>query len=276
MELDVDGRRVFAATGGRPFDAAKPVVVFIHGAGMDHTPWQLVARWFAWHGHGVLAVDLPGHGRSQGPPLPSIAGMAHWIGALLDAAGVTRAALIGHSMGGAIAVEAAAARHDRITRLALLGTAAAIPVNAELLKAARETPTAAYLMMTSWAHARRARTGGHPAPGLWMTGGTLALLAKNAPGVLLADLEACQAWKGGPTAAARIRCPTLVIMGAGDIMTPAKSGRELARLITGSQSVTIPACGHMLLAEAPDGVLDALIAEFAPPKTASFAQASDR
>lgn len=264
MELKVDGRRVYAATGGRPFDAAKPVVVFIHGAGCDHTSWQLQSRWFAWHGHSVLAVDLPGHGRSEGPALASVAEMGAWIGALLDAARVEKAALIGHSMGGAIAVEAAAALGPRVTRVALLGTAASIPVSADLLAAARETPERAYQMMTAWAHGAAAKLGGHPVPGLWMTGGTMALFARNAPGVLHTDLAACDAWKSGPDAARSIRCPALMVMADRDLMTPARKGSELAGLVGGSRTSTIRDCGHMLMAERPDAVLDALIAFFAP------------
>src|ERR1700752_1336507 len=118
MQLKVDGRQVYAATGGRTFDAAKPAMVFLHGAGMDHTVWQLPARSFAWHGHSVLAPDLPGHGRSEGPALASVAEMAVWVAKLLDAAGVREAALVGHSMGAAIALEAAAAMGERITRVA--------------------------------------------------------------------------------------------------------------------------------------------------------------
>ena len=79
MQLKVDGRQVYAATGGRTFDAAKPLIVFLHGAGMDHTVWQLPARSFAWHGYSVLAPDLPGHGRSEGPALSSVAAMAAWV-----------------------------------------------------------------------------------------------------------------------------------------------------------------------------------------------------
>src|SRR5262245_27082984 len=188
MELSVDGRMVYAATGGRPFDPAKPAVLFVHGAGMDHTVWQLPARWFAWHGHSVLAVDLPGHGRSQGPVLASVLEQAQWLGRVMDAAGVERAAIVGHSMGGAMAVEAAAALPERVARIALLGTAAAIPVNAALLGAAREAPERAYQMMTAWSHGHAAKMGGHPVPGLWMTGASLALFARNAPGVLHADL----------------------------------------------------------------------------------------
>lgn len=268
MELNVEGHCVHAATGGRPFDPAKPAVVFVHGAGCDHTVWQLPARWFAWHGHTVLAVDLPGHGRSAGPPLVSLADMARWVGALLDAAGLRQAALIGHSMGAAIALEAAAALPERVTRVGLVGTAAAIPVHRDLLAAAKEEPERAYQMMTAWAHATAAKLGGHPVPGLWMTGGTLALFARNQPGVLHADLAACGAWKSGSEAATRVRCPALVIIAANDIMTPAKNGRELARLIAGSRAVSVADCGHMLLAEAPDAVLDALIDFFAPAQAA--------
>ncbi len=264
MELKVDGRKVHAATGGRSFDAAKPVVVFVHGAGCDHTVWQLPARWFAWHGYSVLAADLPGHGRSDGPPLASVESMASWVGALLDAAGVQQAAVVGHSMGAAIALEAAAAMPERVTRVALLGTAAAIPVHRDLLAAAKEEPARAYQMMTAWAHGASAKIGGNPAPGMWMTGGTLALFARNQPGVLHTDLAACGAWKSGPEAARKVRCPALVVIAANDIMTPPKAGRELAGLIPGGRSVAISECGHMLLAEAPDALLDALIEFFAP------------
>jgi pimeloyl-ACP methyl ester carboxylesterase len=263
MQLKVDGRQVYAATGGRTFDAGKPAIVFLHGAGLDHTVWQLPARSFAWHGHCVLAPDLPGHGRSEGPPLGSVAAMATWVSRLLEAAGVRNTALVGHSMGGAIALEAAASLGDRVTGVALLGAAAAIPVHRDLLAAAREQPDIAYRMMTAWAFGARARMGGNPAPGLWMTGAAMALFARNAAGVLFTDLDACNAWKTGVDAARKLVCPALVLLGSQDIMTPTRNGRELAAMIAGSRTVTIPDCGHMMTAEAPDAVLDALIGFFA-------------
>lgn len=268
MELKVDGKRVFAATGGRPFDRGKPAVVFLHGAGCDHSVWQLPARWFAWHGFSVLAVDLPGHGGSEGAPLADIASLAQWVARLLDAAGLEEAALIGHSMGGAIALETAAALGRRIVRLGLMGTAAAIPVSEPLLAAAREEPQRAYQMMTAWAHGASAKLGGNPAPGLWMTGGTLALFARNRPGVLAADLGACNAWTSGADSASKVSVPALVLIAANDIMTPAKMGQALGKALPASRTVTIPDCGHMLLAEAPDAVLDALIQFFAPTAAA--------
>jgi pimeloyl-ACP methyl ester carboxylesterase len=159
MQFEVDGHQTYAATGGRPFDLAKPTVIFIHGAGMDHSYWQLQSRWFAWHGWSVLAVDLPGHGRSDGDPLTSIAGMGAWIGRLMDAAGVKTATVIGHSMGSAVALEAAALLTGRVDRLALLGVSETIPVHPALLKAAEANDPKAYDMMTAWGHGPSAKMG---------------------------------------------------------------------------------------------------------------------
>src|SRR5471030_2767010 len=115
MQLTVNGIEAFAATGGQPFDPKLPAVVFLHGAGFDHSAWALHSRWFAHHGFGVLAPDLPGHGRSGGAPLPTIADMADWTAALLDAAGVAKAKLVGHSIGSLVALETAARHPARVS-----------------------------------------------------------------------------------------------------------------------------------------------------------------
>jgi pimeloyl-ACP methyl ester carboxylesterase len=269
MELKVDGRKVYAATGGKSFDPKKHAVIFIHGAGQDHTNWQLPARWFAWNGYAALAPDLPGHGRSDGPPPETIQDMAQWIGRLMDAANIKTAGLVGHSMGGAIAVEAAAALPERISRIALLGTALSMPVNEALLTAARDAPEQAHRMITGWALGPRAKIGGNPAPGLWMSGGSLALLSRNQTGTLYAAFNACNRWKSGPESAQRVRCPALAIIGASDSMTPPKIGRALAEKISGSRTVTVPNAGHMMMYEAPDAVLDALIDFFATAEAAA-------
>jgi pimeloyl-ACP methyl ester carboxylesterase len=265
MELELEGRKVYAATGGRSFDRRKPSLLFIHGAGQDHTVWQLPARYFAWHGYAAIALDLPGHGRSDGPPLQSIAAAASWIGRVMDCLGLGAAALIGHSMGAAIAIEAAAARAERISRLAVLGTGFAMPVNDALLAASLAAPEAAFAMIVGWGHGPRAKIGGNAAPGLWMTGFATALLSRNRPGVLHADLAACKAWTSGKEAASRVRCPALVLMGARDAMTPPSAGHALARCLAAGRSVSIADCGHMLMAEAPDATLDALIGFFLSP-----------
>src|SRR6202521_2892892 len=136
MQLSVKGIDPFVATGGRKFDLSQPAIVLLHGAGFDHTTWALHSRWFAHHGFGVLAPDLPGHGRSAGALLPTIAEMADWTVALLDAAGASKAKLVGHSMGSLIALETAARHPDKVLALSLIGTAATMTVGPDLLKAA--------------------------------------------------------------------------------------------------------------------------------------------
>jgi pimeloyl-ACP methyl ester carboxylesterase len=269
MRLTVDGKDVFVATGGKPFDAAKPTVMFVHGAGCDRTGWVLPARWFAHHGWSVLAPDLPGHGLSKGAPLTSVADMAAWVERLLDAAGLPAAALVGHSMGGAIALETAAHAPGRVTALALVGTAATIAVGPALLEAAQKTPDAAYDMMTAWGIGAAAKRGGNAVPGLWLSGGVRRVFGLNAPGVLATDLAACAAWTTGPAAAARITCPTTVVTAALDLMTPAKKGEDLAKLIAGARLTKLGGVGHMIMAEAPDAFLDALIAGLTPTKKAA-------
>ncbi len=259
MLLDVDGHQTYAATGGRPFDPAKRAAIFVHGAGMDHSYWQLQSRWFAWHGWSVLAVDLPGHGRSGGEPLTGIAGMGAWIGRLMDAAGVKTATLIGHSMGAAVVLEAAALLTGRIDRLAMLGIAETIPVHPALLKAAEADDPSAFDMMTAWGHGTSAKMGRNKVPGIWMLGGARQLLARSGPGVLHAGLKACDDWRTGAAAAGRIVCPTVVVCGTQDVMTPLNKGRALAARIADCEQVVIRDCGHMMLQEAPDASLDALI-----------------
>lgn len=261
MELKVDGKRVYCGSGGKPFDAALPTVVFLHGAGMDHTVWALQARYLAHHGRGVLALDLPGHGGSEGPPLRSIPEIADWVWAALDAAGVETAALAGHSMGALTALEAAARAPERTKALALLGVAETMPVHPDLLGAAEANDHAAIDMVNAWAHGAAAHIGGHPAPGTWLIGGGNRLLERAKPGVLHAGLAACNAYQDAAARAAEVSCPVLLVLGALDKMTPAKAGRKLAEAFTAAPSAkveTIPACGHMMMTERPDATLDAL------------------
>ncbi len=256
--MTVDGKRVFAATGGRTFDPAQPTVLFIHGAGMDHTVWALQTRYFAHHGRSVLAVDLPGHGRSGGELLRSVGAMAAWIVHVLDAAAAQSAALVGHSMGALIALEAAAAAPARVRSLALLGIAERMPVHPDLQAAADSNRRLAPELVTSWGHGQSGHLGGNSAPGLWMMGGSLQLLVRAPAGALAADLAACNAHDGALVAATRVACPTLLLLGALDRMTPPAKAKPVAEAIKLSRTVLLPAAGHMLMSERPDAVIDAL------------------
>jgi pimeloyl-ACP methyl ester carboxylesterase len=258
MQLSVNGIDTFVATGGRPFDPSLPAVVMLHGAGFDHSTWALHSRWFAHHGFSVLAPDLPGHGRSSGKPLPTIAEMADWTAALLAVAGAAKAKLIGHSMGSLIALETAARHPGKVAALSLIGTAATMTVGPDLLKAAEAGDTAAIDMVSIWGLGFRAELGGSLAPGLWMHQGAQRVLQQTRPGVLYNDLNACNAYQNGVAAAAEIKVPVTFILGERDMMTPAKAGRTLAAAIPHARTVVLAGAGHMMMVEQPDELLAAL------------------
>ncbi len=271
MMLALDGHdgEAYAYTGGKPFDAALPCVVFVHGALHDHSVWTLLARWFAHHGHAVLAPDLPGHGRSGGTPLADVQALADWLLALLRAAGAGPAALVGHSMGSLVALEAAGRAPAHVRRLAMLATAYPMDVSDALLATARDTPLKAIEMVNGYSLSSTAAKPSYPGPGAWLHGGNRALMrrtqavAQRRLGINLFahDFAVCDAYRNGLQAAAAVQCPVHLILGERDQMTAPKASREIAAALR-AQTVMLPA-GHALMSEAPDAVLGALRAALA-------------
>ena len=273
MLIDVDARRAYCYTGGKPFDAALPTAVFIHGAQNDHSVWALQSRYFAHHGFNVLAVDLPGHGRSGGPALASVEDMASWLVALLDAAGAARVLLIGHSMGSLVALEAAARMADdaapgRVIGLAMLGTTYPMKVSEALLTSARANEPAAIDQVTIWSHARanllQPQNPASPLAGVSTMGVARRLMQRlsiiNPEQLFFTDFSACNAYADGEAAARALTCPVLFIFGSRDMMTPARSTTVLTSAVaavTTTRVVQVDA-GHALMAEQSDAVLDAL------------------
>ncbi len=258
MQLTVNNAAAYAYTGGKTFDPSLPAVVFIHGAEHDHCVWVLQTRYLAHHGHGVLAVDLPGHGRSQGPALESVEAMADWIAALLDAAGVQKAALVGHSMGSLIALECASRHPARVAKVALVGTAFPMKVSDELLTATRDDEPLAQDMVNIWSHSAYAHYPSNPGPGFWVMGENLRLMQRQKPGVMHADFAACNDYANGVKAASALECPALLVMGRKDIMTPPRAAREIAAALKNSRTVEIAGSGHAIMSEKPEELLDAL------------------
>jgi pimeloyl-ACP methyl ester carboxylesterase len=258
MDFVVEGRKAFAYTAAHALDAKQPTLVFVHGAGLDHSVFGLQSRYFGYHGWNVLALDLPGHGRSAGPPVASVGGMADWIFSVLDSLKVAKASLVGHSMGSLISVECAARRPARVERIALLAVGYPMKVNEAFLDAARRNDPAAYDMETIWGHAAQVPLGGDPSPGMWMYGDALARLRRLAPGVLYSDLKACNDYRFE----GNVSCPALFVLGKRDVMTPPRTAAELQGRIPNAKSVLLAPSGHAPMAEAPDATLDALIAFF--------------
>ena len=261
MKLMVHGREAYAYTGGKPFDPTLPTVVFVHGAVNDHTVWTLLARWCAHHGFGALAVDLPGHMRSAGPALSSVESLADWVLALLDAAGTQRAALVGHSLGSLVALEAAARAPERASRLVMIATCVPMPVPQALLDLSTQDVHAAIDRVVTFSFSTLAAKPSYPGPGVWLRPATRQLMrlvqaGSGDPLLFHTDFAACNNYGGGLAAAARVACPAHLVLADGDRMTLPRAAREVAMALKAAVH-TVPG-GHFLMQEQPDAALAAL------------------
>ena len=258
MEFAVGSHQVFAGTGGRPLDKSLPTVVLLHGAGMNHTIWALQARALAHRGRNVLAFDFPGHGSSTGPALASVEALADWLLRALAELGVAHFRLAGHSMGSLVALETAARAGTACEALALLGFVPEMHVNPDLLNAARAGAHLAAELIVAWSFGLKNLTSGNPALGVFPPDDALRLIEHTPAESLAADLAACDRYQGAVTAAGAVRCPVLLLLGAGDRMTPAKKAEAFAARFAQARSIVLRDCGHMLMVEQPVAVLDSL------------------
>jgi pimeloyl-ACP methyl ester carboxylesterase len=266
MELTVNGAKTYCYTGGKAFDPVKPTVVFIHGVLNDHSVWILQSRYLANHGWNVLAVDLPGHCRSAGEAPSTVEEAAGFIGALLDAAGVQRAALVGHSWGSLIAMEAAARLKDRVTHAVLVGTAFPMKVSPALIDAALNEPEKGMQMINTFSRSTLAAPPSAFGPGTWVHGASLALnrrVLRSNPqvNVFHRGFVACDRYAGGEAAMAALTCPVLFLLGGQDQMTQPRAAQGLIQAAKAAgksvQVVTLPV-GHHQMTETPDLTLFAI------------------
>ena len=266
MIVTVNGHPTYCYTAGKPFDAAKPTVVFIHGVLNDHSVWILQSRYLANHGWNVLAIDLPGHCKSEGHAPASVEEAATFIAALLDAAGIEKAALIGHSWGSLIALEAASKLKERITHLILVGTAFPMKVSPALLDSSLNDPMTALKTINVFSRSTLAAPPSALGPGTWVYGANMALgrrvLASNTQvNVFHRGFKACNDYANGEVAISQVSCPTLFLLGAQDQMTQAKAAQPLiikAQSTGKNFKVVSLAVGHHQMTEAPEETLMAI------------------
>ena len=232
------------ATGARP-------LVFVHGAGLSCEAWGSLPRLCAAGGSPTCAIDLPGHGGSGGPALTTIPAMADWLTGTLCDLRLDRPVLVGHSMGALVALHAASIAPDQVGGLVLIGVGARMPVNPRLLETAQRNPAQAAALIARWAFRDGRPAGTNPTPTPTMRMAARRLLGDAAPGVLATDLAACDVYADAEECAARLDLPCLLVIGAGDRMTPPEAGRALAKAFSHARVTTIPACGHMAMIEAP-------------------------
>ena len=239
---------VSGASGGRSIDGDGPLVLLVHGAAMDRSVWSLQTRWLAHHGVAALAIDLPGHGASADEERGSIEDYADWLAALVTAAD-RPVHLVGHSMGTFIALETTS--RAEVASITLVGTAASMPVHPALLEAAEANDPLAAQLMSGWAFAATSRTGPHPSPGASMVGGTQAMIAQAAAGVLFHDLSMCAAYTSAVDTASTVTIPTTLLLGQADKMTPVANAKPVIEAIEQCRVEIVPAVGHMVMIEAP-------------------------
>ncbi len=259
MYISIDNTDYYAYTGTHELDANLESVVFVHGASMDHSVWSHQSRYFAYHGYNVVAVDLPGHKFSNGALLDRVEDMAEWLLAIINQCDGKAIHLVGHSMGSLVSVEVAS-RYDSenkpLKSLSMVGFSYPMSVTPQLMDAAKNTPSQAYSMMTQWSHT--SKLGGEPVPGFWSPGMQMSMMENSAEGSIYGNLKACDNYKGGAAAFEKVSCPILFISGWLDKMAPAKLARQVADTKDNADIVTIPNCGHSIMSESPDGVLDNL------------------
>ena len=258
MYIELDGAKYYANTGGREHIKGQPYLTFIHGAGMDHSIWALFNRYHASNGYNTLAIDMPGHGKSGGDALTTVEAMADWLCHLLEAAQIEHTSLAGHSLGSLVALETAARRADCTESLTLMGTAVPMPVGEPLLNAAEKGNHTAVDMIMLFGHGYAAQLGGNPVAGVNIVNNNMRLLERALDDLLYTDLNACNLYQNGLNAATGLDVPTTLILGQQDRMTPARAATDLAKALPKCQTRILENCGHMMLAENPEAVHQAL------------------
>ncbi len=252
MYFQVNSKKAFATTGGKPFDNSLPTVIFLHGSGLDHTFWGLHARFFAFRKYSVLALDFPGHTNSDGPPLASIEDMASWLTDVVEALDLSNISIVAHSQGCLTALEFASRFPQKLRSVSFIASGLATPVNAALINSAQNDPDAAIAMMMSWGFGSAGHLHQGPIPGNSMLAGGRSVMSGNVPNELATDLKACDAYQNGKAAAAKIRGPVQVILAGKDRMAPKKACMELVNHLADPEVHVVPRSGHMIPLEAPN------------------------
>lgn len=258
MYINIRNQKTFFSNGTGSIKSGQPSVVFLHGGGMDHTVWVLPARYFARHGYNVYAFDFPGHGRSEGKLCKTIDEFSDWLAEAVQTLEIRSPTVVGHSMGSLVALNFAARYPRQLRSLVLLGASTPMPVAESLLAAAKNNHHDAIDMANTWSHSYFGQMGGNESPGMVMTIAGQRLLERAGKDAFFTDLTACNAFVDGAELAAKITATSLIIIGNQDRMTTAMNALKVAEIIPNSRTVRLDHCGHSMLSEQPNAVLDAL------------------
>jgi len=234
---------VFVSTGGMEIDTKKPTILLMHGSGLSHIVWSLHEQFYAAQGFNVLAIDLPGHGNSEGPALKSIQEISDWVKKLMNEININTITFVGHSQGSLVGIDFGSRYSELINKLVLVSGSYRMPVNQDLIDLAEAGDEKAVLLMMKWGYeGSKAFIGGNPVKKIINS-------SREIREILAVDLNACNNYKDGKESLEKINCPTLCIFGDLDKMVPLEVGNKMAAMIKNSEKKVINNCGHMIIFE---------------------------
>tara|TARA_Y100001970_G_scaffold41512_1_gene51351 strand:+ start:41139 stop:41912 length:774 start_codon:yes stop_codon:yes gene_type:complete len=243
--LEVENKKVFASNAGQSFDKKKETIVLLHGSGQSHVVWSLTDQFLSDIGYNVYALDLPGHGNSDGESLKSIEEMSSWLDKVIKKIGIEKLSIIGHSQGCLVALDYSNKFSNKVKKLIFIAGSYEIPVNQSLISLAESGNMESLNLMMKWGYGYSKQfIGGNPLQKILNS-------SREVREVLAVDLKACNNYKNGLAATKKINCPSLFVFGELDKMIKINKGKEFSSLVPGSKTHIIKECGHMIILENP-------------------------
>ena len=243
MIFEVDNRKVFASDAGKGIDKKKHSIILLHGSGLSHIVWSLTEQYLSNQNYNVLAIDLPGHGSSEGPCLESIEKISDWLEKVFKKLDISNLSIVGHSQGCLEILEYSFKYLNRIKNLIFISGSYKMPVHQDLLNFAEAGDYQAVKLMMKWGYEGSKKfIGGNPVEKIINS-------PRDIREILALDLKACNEYKNGSEALKSINCPTLFIFGELDKMVNLEKGKKFAELIPDSETYIIKDCGHMIMFE---------------------------
>jgi len=243
--IEVENTKIFSSDVGQSFDENKQTVILLHGSGQSHVVWSLTDQYLTDLGYNVFAIDMPGHGNSEGKSLKTIEDLAEWLEKLINKIGIRDLILLGHSQGCLVALEYIYKYPKNVKKVIFVAGSYEIPVNKSLIDLALAGDVESLNLMMKWGYGYSKQfIGGNPLQKILNS-------PREIREVLAIDLIACNNYKNGINALKKIMCPSLFIFGELDKMIKLEKGKEFSKLVTDSKTHIIKDCGHMVILENP-------------------------
>ena len=243
MDFLINNNKVFSMDTGEAFDNKKHSIILLHGSGQSHIVWSLTTQYLTDLNYNVFALDLPGHGNSEGESLKTIEEMAEWLKEVILNLKIKEFSLVAHSQGCLIALEYANRYSLNLHNIIFISGSYEMPVNKALIDLAISGDMESLNLMMKWGYGSSKQfIGGNPLQKILNS-------SREVREVLGVDLIACNNYKNGLNAIKKIQCQTFLIFGEIDKMVKIEKGKEFAGLIPDSKVHIIKNCGHMIVLE---------------------------